>query len=183
MTTTNQSSKLTENEKTIDDLQRKKQAITEMLTEYEISTELDKNQKPVYIIHVPYTDIPFIINRLMYIFGKTVLQDKEYAAIMHTHGMDINISEIIQTSNYPDISIQSLINSNDTKTNTLHVRCYAEYFYDSQIQVPKKLSLKEAFEYAKDHIDEIPITNPELNPETIELDDEDIDNTMHTYLE
>ena len=70
-----------------------------------------------------------------------------------------------------------------TDKKTLHVRVWCQASYESEIQVPSDMTLDEAFAYAKDHIHEIPVTTLEYLPDSDELDDEDINNEIHTYFE
>lgn len=48
------------------------------------------------------------------------------------------------------------------------VECMA--YYNSSIEVPDEMSLEEAIEYAKDHLDEIPCGELEYVPCSDELD-------------
>lgn len=66
------------------------------------------------------------------------------------------------------------------KTRTLRVRVWCQASYDSEIQVPADLSLKEAFEYASEHLDEIPLTQLEYLPDSDSLDENDLDNPYAT---
>lgn len=66
------------------------------------------------------------------------------------------------------------------KTKTLHVRVWCQASYDSEIQVPADLSLKEAFKYASEHLDEIPLTQLEYLPDSDSLDENDLDNPHAT---
>ncbi len=68
-------------------------------------------------------------------------------------------------------------------TKTLHVRVYVQAYYDSKIEVPTQLSLEEAFNYANDIIDEIPLTDMHYINDSDELDYEDLTNEKHTYFE
>lgn len=72
---------------------------------------------------------------------------------------------------------------NNIKTKTLKVRVYANAYYDSEIQVPINLDKKAAFEYAKDHIEDIPLTHLKYVPDSDEIDDADYDNSNHTYFD
>lgn len=56
----------------------------------------------------------------------------------------------------------------------LHCRIYAEVYYDSEIEVDDNLSLEEAVDYAKKHINEIPISTLEYIPDSDTIDDEDV---------
>lgn len=81
-------------------------------------------------------------------------------------------------------SVTKLDNQTNQNTKRLHVRVYCEAFYDSYIDVPKNMNLKDAFEYASEHTDEIPVTNiTALDPSDSELDPEDLNNETHTYFE
>lgn len=73
--------------------------------------------------------------------------------------------------------------NNNTETKTLKIRVYAQAYYDSEIQVPINLDKKSAFQYAKDHIDEIPLTNLEYLSDSDELDNADLDSSTHTYFD
>ncbi len=55
---------------------------------------------------------------------------------------------------------------------TLNVSVMCMCTYDNTIDVPDNLTLDEAIEYAKDHIDEIDITELEYVPYSDEIDDE-----------
>lgn len=46
------------------------------------------------------------------------------------------------------------------KTKTLNVTCSCMATYNSSIEVPADMSLEDAIEYAKEHIDEIDIDTP-----------------------
>lgn len=52
---------------------------------------------------------------------------------------------------------------------TLLVKLWREAYYSSKIQVPDDLTLDEAIEYAKKHIDDIPTGNLEYLPSDGEL--------------
>ena len=62
------------------------------------------------------------------------------------------------------------------KTKTLHIRVYCEASYNSKIQVPADLSIEEAFAYANEHLDEIPLTQLNYLPDSDNLDKNDLDN-------
>lgn len=53
------------------------------------------------------------------------------------------------------------------------VTCMA--FYNSGIDVPDEMILEEAIEYAKEHINEIPIGELEWIPDSDEIDEENCD--------
>lgn len=62
------------------------------------------------------------------------------------------------------------------KTNTLrHVRIYCEAYYTADIEVPEKLTRRQAWEYAKQHIDEIPVDELTYVENTDNIDDNDYD--------
>lgn len=76
------------------------------------------------------------------------------------------------------------ININDTQNKKdLYLRVWCQAFYQSKLPVPEDLTLSEAFEYAKDHIDEIPLTELTYLPDSDNLDDEDLNNQIHTYFD
>lgn len=62
------------------------------------------------------------------------------------------------------------------KTKTLRIRVWCQASYDSEIQVPAELSLEEAFAYASEHLDEIPVTQLDYLPDSDNLDENDLDN-------
>lgn len=53
------------------------------------------------------------------------------------------------------------------------VTCMA--VYNSSIEVPKEMTLEEAIEYAKEHINEIPLGEMEYISDSDELDEENCD--------
>lgn len=53
------------------------------------------------------------------------------------------------------------------------VTCMA--VYNSSIEVPDEMSLEEAIEYAKEHIDEIPLGEMEYVPNSDELEEHNCD--------
>ena len=55
---------------------------------------------------------------------------------------------------------------------TLQVTCTCTCVYNSSIQVPSDMSLEEAIEYAKEHINEIPIGELNYVSDSDELDEE-----------
>lgn len=65
----------------------------------------------------------------------------------------------------------------------LHVRVWCMGYYDSTIPVPDDMDKEAAFAYAKEHLDEVPLTSIEYLPDSDELDDADLDNGLHTYFE
>lgn len=56
------------------------------------------------------------------------------------------------------------------KVFNVAVQCMA--VYNSIIEVPNEFTLKEAIEYAKEHIDEIPISNLEYISDSDIVDEE-----------
>ena len=65
----------------------------------------------------------------------------------------------------------------------LNIRVWCQAFYDTSIEIPNKnMSIEDAFEYAKDHINEAPITTLNYLEDSDELDDEDLYNETHTYI-
>lgn len=63
------------------------------------------------------------------------------------------------------------LKQDDTKYRTLCVCVACQAYYGSEIRVPKDLSLDEAIEYAKDHLDEAPLGNLEYISDSDELDE------------
>lgn len=64
------------------------------------------------------------------------------------------------------------------KTNTLkRIRVYCEAYYISDIEVPENFTHRQAWEYAKSHIDEIPIDELAYIEGSDNIDDEDYDNS------
>lgn len=64
------------------------------------------------------------------------------------------------------------------KTNILkRIRVYCEAYYMSDIEVPANLTHKQAWEYAKKHIDKIPIDELTYIEDSDTIDDEDYDNS------
>lgn len=59
------------------------------------------------------------------------------------------------------------------KTLNVTVQCMA--VYNSSIEVPDDMTLKEAIEYAKDHLDEIPCGELDYISNSDELDEENCD--------
>ena len=57
----------------------------------------------------------------------------------------------------------------------LNVTCTCMAVYNSAIMVPDELTLEEAIQYAKDHIDEINIGELEYISDSDELDEENCD--------
>lgn len=67
------------------------------------------------------------------------------------------------------------------KTKTLNVNCTCMATYNSSIEVPADLSLKDAIEYAKEHIDRINVTELEyvydsdsINEESCSFDEDEV---------
>ena len=65
-------------------------------------------------------------------------------------------------------------------TKPFNVRVYCSAYYDSKIDVPANLTPKEAFQYAKDHLYDVPITELEWMGEFESLDDCDFEDGNHT---
>lgn len=64
------------------------------------------------------------------------------------------------------------------KMNTLkHVRVYCQAYYTADIAVPENLTHKQAWEYAKKHIDEIPVGELTYVENTDTIDDENYDDS------
>lgn len=61
------------------------------------------------------------------------------------------------------------------KTKKLNVTVTCMAVYNSNIEVPDDMTLKEAIEYAKVHINEIPIGEMEYISDSDELDEENCD--------
>lgn len=59
------------------------------------------------------------------------------------------------------------------KTLNVTVQCMA--VYNSSIEVPDDMSLEEAIEYAKNHLDEIPLEELEYVSDSDTLDEENCD--------
>ena len=57
----------------------------------------------------------------------------------------------------------------------LNVTATCMAFYNSGIDVPDEMNLEEAIEYAKEHINEIPIGELEWIPDSDEIDEENCD--------
>jgi hypothetical protein len=65
-------------------------------------------------------------------------------------------------------------------TRTLDVTCTCQAYYTSSIEVPADFTLKQAIEYAKDHIRDIPIQSSlEYVSESDELDEENCEFDNH----
>lgn len=64
----------------------------------------------------------------------------------------------------------------------LNIRVWCQAFYDTDIEVPDGLSIEEAFDYARNHLDEAPITQLTYLEDSDELDEVDIENSNHTWL-
>lgn len=54
---------------------------------------------------------------------------------------------------------ESIMEKNTKTTKTLNVTICCEAWYTSSIEVPADMSIEEALKYAKEHIDEIPISS------------------------
>lgn len=65
----------------------------------------------------------------------------------------------------------------------LNVRVYVDSYTNGTIPVPDGMTLEEAFNYAKDHMDEIQMNLHELEPviDSEELDPEEMDNPNAVY--
>lgn len=62
------------------------------------------------------------------------------------------------------------------KTKTLHISMAYTFVGDTSIEVPANMTLEEAFEYARDHIDEIPVAaNAEYVPDSDDFEIDDCD--------
>lgn len=61
-------------------------------------------------------------------------------------------------------------------TRPFKVCVYCQAYYKTEIDVPANLTKEEAFAYAKEHLQDIPITELEYIPDSDELDDEDLEN-------
>lgn len=57
----------------------------------------------------------------------------------------------------------------------LHVTVTCMAVYNSSIEVPDGMTLEEAIEYAKEHINEIPLGEMEYISDSDELDEENCD--------
>ena len=57
----------------------------------------------------------------------------------------------------------------------LNVTATCMAFYNSGIDIPDEMILEEAIEYAKEHINEIPIGELEWIPDSDEIDEENCD--------
>ena len=57
----------------------------------------------------------------------------------------------------------------------LNITATCMAFYNSGIDVPDEMILEEASEYAKEHINEIPIGELEWIPDSDEIDEENCD--------
>lgn len=58
------------------------------------------------------------------------------------------------------------------KKKTLNITAQCLAVYNSSIEVPFDMSLEEAVQYAKDHIDEIPIGELEYISDSDQIDEE-----------
>ena len=59
------------------------------------------------------------------------------------------------------------------KTLNVTIQCMA--VYNSSIEVPEEMTLEEAIEYAKNHLNEIPLTELEYVDDSDILDEENCD--------
>lgn len=59
------------------------------------------------------------------------------------------------------------------KTLNVTIQCMA--VYNSNIEVPEEMTLEEAIEYAKNHLNEIPLTELEYVDDSDILDEENCD--------
>lgn len=57
----------------------------------------------------------------------------------------------------------------------LNVSVFCQAYYTSTIEVPDDLSIEQAIQYAKEHIDEIPLGPLEYIPDSDCLDEENCD--------
>lgn len=57
----------------------------------------------------------------------------------------------------------------------LHLRCYMDVCFNGTLEIPNKMDLKEAFEYATEHMDELKIDASSLSiiPGSENLDPDD----------
>lgn len=68
-----------------------------------------------------------------------------------------------------------LVGIENKKMKTLNVTMICKSVYNSSIEVPKEMILEEAIEYAKEHINEIPLGEMEYISDSDELDEENCD--------
>lgn len=61
---------------------------------------------------------------------------------------------------------------NAEETKTLNVRIWCQASYDGEIEVPRSMTLEEAIEYAKEHIEEIPLGAMDHLAYSDEIDEE-----------
>ena len=61
------------------------------------------------------------------------------------------------------------------KTKTLNVTITCSAVYNSSIEVPEEMSLEEAIEYAKEHLDEAPLGELDYIADSDVLDEENCD--------
>lgn len=64
--------------------------------------------------------------------------------------------------------------SKNTPTKTMKLRVWCQAFYDTTLEVPANLNKEEAFEYAKEHLDEAPLTSLNYLEDSDNLDEEDL---------
>lgn len=102
----------------------------------------------------------FALNSIMCIVGLVQWQKKSSSA-----------------ENRKEDKMEKTKKTDANQTVTLNVKVWCQASYDATIQVPSELSLEEAVEYAKDHIDEIPLGSLEYLPCSDEIDEE------NTYFE
>lgn len=160
--------------------------LNKIITEYATAYPDDKG-KMCWILDLSFYDLPKILEELRHIFKKNIFPDGEYNAAIYKTGIQINLTEIIQTVNDPDTNHPMLLSpGNDdipTGKKRLHVRCYYDSFCDTYIDVPKDMNLTDAFQYASENCQELPITNITPLEDSAELDLDDSDNSKHTYFE
>ena len=61
------------------------------------------------------------------------------------------------------------------KTRTLNLTCICQCWYNSSIEVPADLSFKEAIDYARERLNEVPLGELEYIDNSDELDEENCD--------
>ena len=64
----------------------------------------------------------------------------------------------------------------DKKTRTLDVDISCTAYYHSEIEVPEDMTLERAIEYAKEHLEEIPVTELEYIDDREDCLDDDSKN-------
>lgn len=60
------------------------------------------------------------------------------------------------------------------KTKKLKLRVWCEAYYDTELEVPENMTLEQAYAYAEEHLDEVPLTNLEYLEDSDNLDPEDL---------